>query len=124
MTAQGIASVSGDTLTLAVQGLPDTATALYFQGDQQVSGGNGAAFGDGLRCAGGSVQRLLARFSVGGASQFGHAVPGDPAISVAGFVPAGTVSIRFYQAWYRNLAAFCSPQPYNLTNGLTVTWIP
>ena len=124
LSGQGTSSVSADTFTLAVQFLPPTASALYFQGDAQVGAGLGAHFGDGLRCAGGAVRRIGARISQGGASQIGHAVPGDPAVSVQGLVPPGTVSVRFYQAWYRNSAAFCTPEPYNLTNGLTVTWIP
>jgi hypothetical protein len=124
LTGSGHASVSNDTFTLAVSGLPTFASALYFQGDQQVASGAGAPFGDGLRCVGGNVQRIGARLSTAGGSQFGYAVPNDPLISVRGLVPAGTVSIRFYQAWYRNINAFCTPDPYNLTNGLTVTWIP
>jgi hypothetical protein len=31
---------------------------------------------------------------------------------------------RYYQAWYRNAAAYCSPGTFNLTNGLDVTWTP
>jgi Tol biopolymer transport system component len=124
LSSTGASKLSNETFTLAVSGLPTFASALYFQGDQQVAAGAGAPFGDGLRCAGGNVLRIGARLSVAGGSQFGYAVPGDPLISVKGMIPQGTVSIRFYQAWYRNMASFCMPEPYNLTNGLTVTWIP
>jgi hypothetical protein len=31
---------------------------------------------------------------------------------------------RYYQVWYRNAAAFCGPDTFNLTNGLRVTWTP
>jgi len=34
------------------------SSALYFQGTTQMAGGAGIAFGDGLRCAGGSIVRL------------------------------------------------------------------
>ena len=35
-----------------------SSSALYFQGTMELAGGLGTAFGDGLRCAGGSVIRL------------------------------------------------------------------
>jgi Tol biopolymer transport system component len=124
LAGSGRTSVTNDTFTLAVSGLSAMASALYFQGDVQTAGGAGAVFGDGLRCVGGNVQRIGSRLSTAGGSQFGFAVAGDPLISVQGGVPGGTVSIRYYQAWYRNINAFCTPAPYNLTNGLTVTWIP
>ncbi len=124
LAGSGLTSVTNDTFTLSVSGLAAMASALYFQGDVQIAAGAGAVFGDGLRCVGGNVQRIGSRLSTAGGSQFGFAVAGDPLISVQGGVPAGTVSIRYYQAWYRNISAFCTPSPYNLTNGLTVTWIP
>jgi hypothetical protein len=31
--------------------------------------------------------------------------------------------VRRYQVWYRNAAAFCTPDTYNLTNGFEVTWL-
>jgi hypothetical protein len=31
---------------------------------------------------------------------------------------------RTYQVWYRNSAAFCTPDVFNLSNGLVVTWVP
>jgi hypothetical protein len=34
------------------------------------------------------------------------------------------VSLRYYQGWYRDAGVFCSSDVYNLTSGLTVTWIP
>ena len=37
-------------------------------------------------------------------------------------LPAG--GTRVYQAWYRNVMAFCTPSGFNLTNGLSLTWTP
>jgi hypothetical protein len=37
-------------------------------------------------------------------------------------VSAGTASTRHYQAWFRNAATFCTTQPFNLTNGVTISW--
>jgi hypothetical protein len=116
---QGASRLSADTLVLAGSGMPNSS-ALYFQGTGQQGGGLGAAFGDGLRCAGGTVIRLGTKANVAGASQYPAA--GDPSISVRGLVAApGT---RTYQVWYRNAAAFCTAATFNLSNGLQVTWTP
>ncbi len=117
LTTSGIPSLSADTLTLLGTGMPNSS-ALYFQGTTQIGGGVGATFGDGLRCAGGSIVRLHTETNVAGASQYPQA--GDPSVSVKGMVPSpGT---RTYQAWYRNAAAFCTPSTFNLSNGVLLTW--
>jgi hypothetical protein len=93
---------------------------LYFQGTNPQNGGLGSVFGDGLRCAGGSVVRLGTKLNAAGASAY--PVGGDPPISVRGMIP-GAGATRFYQAWYRNSALFCTPNAtFNLTNGWRVTW--
>jgi hypothetical protein len=43
-------------------------------------------------------------------------------ISVRGSNVGGNV--RTYQAWYRNIAAFCTTDTFNLTNGVETTWQP
>jgi hypothetical protein len=116
--AIGTASVSADSFVLQGSGMPNSS-ALYFQGTSQLGGGLGVVFGDGLRCAGGTVVRLGTKSNVAGASQYPAA--GDASVSVRGLVPAlgGT---RTYQIWYRNAAAFCTSSTFNLSNGLSVTW--
>jgi hypothetical protein len=42
---------------------------------------------------------------------------------VKGVLPAAG-GTREYQGWYRNGAAFCTAQPFNLTNGLEIAWGP
>jgi hypothetical protein len=116
----GNPSVSGDTLLLTGSGMPNSS-ALYFQGTTRVNAGNGAIFGDGLRCSGGSVIRLATKTNAGGTSGYPGGV--DPPVSVKGMVTAGGC-IRTYQCWYRNAASFCNPETFNLTNGVSVTWIP
>ena len=117
LAAAGAASVGADTLLLSGSGMP-SSSALYFQGSSAVAGGAGAAFGDGLRCAGGSVIRLGTKTNAGGASQYPEG--GDLPVSVRGAVSAGDV--RVYQVWYRNAAAFCTADTFNLTNGVRVEW--
>jgi hypothetical protein len=112
-------SVGVDTVVLLGSGMPDTSV-LYFQGTQPANGSNGNAFGDGLRCAAGTVVRLGTKTNAAGASQY--PAGGDPPISARGHVAAGDV--RHYQAWYRNAASWCQPDTFNLTNGCTLTWRP
>ncbi len=119
LRANGTPSVSADTLVLVGSQMPNNF-ALYFQGTLQSGGGSGTVFGDGLRCAAGAVLRLGTKLNAANASQFPQ--PGDPSISVLGAVPAGG-GTRHYQVWYRNGAAFCTSDTFNLTNGLTVNWI-
>ncbi len=119
LAAAGTASIGADTLVLTGTGMPNSS-ALYFQGTNQAAGGAGTVFGDGKRCAGGSVIRLGTKTNAGGASQY--PVLGDLSISVRGANTAGNV--RTYQCWYRNAASFCTVDTFNLTNGRQVTWTP
>jgi hypothetical protein len=113
----GNPSVAADTVSLIGDGMP-SSSALYFQGTSQQSGGAGIAFGDGLRCVGGSIIRLGTKNNVAGTSTY--PVAGDASVSVRGAVSAGNV--RMYQVWYRNAAAFCTANTFNLTNAVEVTW--
>ncbi len=119
LVATGTPSIAADTLVLRGSGMP-SSSVLYFEGTTQVNGGAGVVFGDGLRCAGGSIVRLEPKVNVAGASRWPDV--GDPAISVRCGDVAG--NSRTYQAWYRNAAAFCTPQAFNLTNGWVLTWLP
>jgi plastocyanin len=82
LRARGTPSVSADTLVLSCTGMPEGNNVLFFQGTSQLNGGAGAVFGDGLRCAGGSVVRLGTKTISFGAATWPQA--GDPAVSVVG----------------------------------------
>jgi len=114
----GTPSLSQDTFFLRAQRLPPTTTALFFQGTSAVAGGSGAAFGDGLRCVGGTVTRLATKQASN--SQAEYPVSPEQPISVLGGVT--TPGSRFYQVWYRNSANFCTPATFNLSNGWRVEW--
>jgi len=118
LSSSGNASVSNDTFVLLGGGMPNSS-ALYFQGTTQQNGGAGVAFGDGLRCAAGSVVRLGTAVNAAGVSQYPNASSTTP-ISIKGVVPAG--STRTYQVWYRNSATYCTASTFNLSNGLLVAW--
>ena len=120
LQASGLASVSADSVVLSGSGMPNAAV-LYFQGTSQQGGGAGTVFGDGLRCAGGTIARLGTKLNAGGMSHYPE--PGDVPISVRGQIPPAGGG-RTYQAWYRNAAAFCTPSTFNLTNGVEFAWVP
>ncbi len=117
LAASGISSVASDSVVLQGSSMPNSS-ALYFQGTTRVNGGGGAVFGDGLRCAGGTIVRLGAKSNSAGASQYPAA--GDASVSVRGMVAVGNA--RTYQVWYRNAATFCTASTFNLTNRLELTW--
>ncbi|MCY2959485.1 MAG: hypothetical protein NTY35_04905 [Planctomycetota bacterium] len=119
LTVSGASSVGADTFSLVGNGMPDSS-ALYFQGTTQQAGGAGAAFGDGLRCAAGTVIRLGTKVNSLGTSQYPQV--GDQSVSVRGTVAAGDV--RTYQIWYRNAAAFCTASTFNVSNGYQAVWTP
>jgi hypothetical protein len=115
LSVAGVASVSADSIVFSGSDLP-SGPGLYFQGNNAINGGNGNVFGDGLRCAGGSVKRLQVRFSAGGTSQTSVSIS-----NAAGNVTAG--SLRRYQLWYRDPSVSAPCQSgFNLTNGIEITW--
>ncbi|MCY2959035.1 MAG: M36 family metallopeptidase [Planctomycetota bacterium] len=120
LSGSGHAILAADTFVLTGAGMPNSS-ALYFQGTTQAGGGSGVTFGDGLRCGTGSIIRLGTKNNMAGASSY--PASGDPAISVRGLVPAAGAT-RNYQVWYRNAASFCTASTFNLSNGVSVSWVP
>ncbi len=119
LSAVGPASIGFDGLVLVGTGMSNSS-ALYFQGTTETGGGAGSVFGDGKRCAGGSVIRLGTQSNSLGQSSYPEIF--DPAISVQGMITFAPQT-RTYQVWYRNAAAFCTAATFNLTNGLSVVWV-
>lgn len=119
LAVNGASDTSADTLLLIGSGMPDSV-ALYFQGTGAVGSGAGSVFGDGLRCAGGTITRIATRFNFGGVSQYPE--PGDLPVSVSGWI--GGPCLRTYQIWYRDAATYCTASTFNLSNGRVVTWMP
>ncbi|MCY2961840.1 MAG: hypothetical protein NTY35_16915 [Planctomycetota bacterium] len=121
LSARGAANVGLDDVTLDVRGTTPSGTVLFFQGTSPQAGGAGVAFGDGVRCVGGSQVRLAVRVAVLGAASFGAAVAGDPRVSSAGGLAGG--GERLYQVWYRDAQpAYCTSSTFNLSNGIAIRW--
>lgn len=123
LSATGTASLLADTVTLRAGGLPHSDFAILVQGTEAAN--PGIPLGDGLRCIGGQLRRLGARTAApDGSLAFGHDVPGDPQISIAGGIPLGG-GVRRYQVYYRDSNPnFCTPERFNLSNGIRIPWYP
>lgn len=104
---------TGFRITSGIPGQP----GLLYQGDNAINGGAGAIFGDGLRCAGSSVVRLeviiLDAQGDGQSTQF---------IAAAGGVVGGET--KHYQFWYRDPSSSPCGSGFNLSNGVTIDWLP
>ena len=123
LTSTGM--ISPDTLVLTQQGELPTALSIFLQGSQAL--GSPVAFGDGLRCAGGSLKRLYVKNAAAGTASAPG--PGDPSITAQSALlgdPLAPGATRVYQVYYRdpNLAFCPAPQgnSFNVGNALRVTW--
>lgn len=115
LSSSGTASATSSSLVLSVSGVPANQPGLLFQGDVANNGGMGVPFGDGLRCAGGTVIRLETVF----ADASGNATSTID-IAAKGGVSAGDT--RYYQHWYRDPSGSPCGSAFNTSNGLEMTW--
>ena len=116
LSATGSASLGVDDLVLTCTNLTP-GPGLFFQGNNAVNSGNGNPFGDGLRCAGGSVRRLEVRFA-NNANNFTTAT--TISVGASGAVSAGQT--KRYQYWYRDAGTSPCNSLFNLSNGYEITW--
>lgn len=115
-------TTSPDTVVLSASGERPTALNVFFQGNANNLAG--VAYGDGLRCAGGTLIRLYSKNAVGGAvSAPQGAEPSITARSAAKGDPIAPGSTRYYFNAFRDpVIGFCPPNTFNSTNGVQITW--
>lgn len=121
LAISGIASLSGDTQSAFASEHMINGSIVLAQGTSPASGST--TFGDGLQCLGGSTVRIgaMANF-VPGTAVARYPGTRQAPISVRGGITApGT---RWYQAYYRNAATFCTSSPMNSKNGIELVWGP
>ncbi|MCB9914871.1 MAG: hypothetical protein H6828_06930 [Planctomycetes bacterium] len=113
LSAGGTSSLSANDAVLNVSGSAPSQPGLFFRADNAVNGGLGNLFGDGLRCAGGTVIRL-------------QIVPADASGNASSSAPLGAGllpgDIKRYQYWYRNPGSSLCGSAFNLTNGYEIAW--
>jgi len=134
LDSAGTASLAADatdpgSMTLTGSSMLSGSTCIFLQGDAELA--SGASFGAGIRCAGGTLERLYVKSIVAGARSAPEA--GDRSISnrsmdLGDTIVAGTR--RWYQTYYRDPAL---PNPgglcpvittFNVTSGQLVVWNP
>lgn len=112
---------------LDASGLSANVPGHFIQGTSAIAQGNGIAFGDGLRRAGGTVVRMGLQFA--SASTVSLPAPCDPCISVRSQVPS-TGGSRVHQLWYRDprwleeCHKVCTAEQFDLPNGLRRHGVP
>ncbi|MFO1011144.1 MAG: hypothetical protein U1F29_13860 [Planctomycetota bacterium] len=112
-------SATPNEVVLHGYGMPATSACIYFKGDQRAV--FGVTFGDGVRCVDGALLRIGMKTNVAGGSQY-PSLPVDDPLSVRSQTPLGSGLTAHYQVYFRNAAAFCTPDTFNATNGYSVTW--
>jgi hypothetical protein len=127
LTARGVASLSADTVVFTTGGEKPTALSVLGQWTQpRVSPGH--VFGQGLRCAVGSLKRLYSANAVGGSIT----VPtgSQPSVSAQSALKGDTIlpgESRAYIVYYRDnvVPGVCSPlSNYNSTQTGKIVWEP
>jgi dienelactone hydrolase len=118
LTAVGTPSIANDQLVLHGDSMTKGAV-LFIQGTQKQVAGSEIVFQSGLRCVSDNVVRLAIQNSVAGSSQY--PAVGQPSVSVRGGASPGET--LHYQLWYRDGGSTCGGT-WNLSNALTLTWLP
>lgn len=109
----GSQGVLADDFGIAASQLVPNQPALLFSANNAVNGGSGNLFGDGLRCAGGTVKRLgIRQPNAAGEASWG------PNLKSAGGWAAG--DIRRFQVWYRDPLSGPCATGFNLSHGIEV----
>jgi len=128
LSASGIAYLSQDTLVFATSGQKPTALSIVLQGNALLA--SGTVFGQGVRCAGGSLKRLYTKLASGGSITAPDFGAGDPSVSersaaLGQAIPAG--QSRWYLVYYRDpviLGGCPAIGTFNGTQTGEVAWLP
>jgi hypothetical protein len=125
LSPSGLASLSFDTMQLTALHEKPNATSIFLQGNVLAN----AVFGQGVRCAGGSLLRLYVKTASAGGIVTAP-VGTDPPITLRAAalgLPIQPGSGRLYQTYYRDatvLGGCPSTSTYNMTQGVQAIWAP
>ncbi len=123
LSARG--STSADTVVLTSAGELPTVLSIFLQGNALTA--NPLPFGDGLRCAGGTLKRLYVKNASNGTVSAPMA--GDNSIQVQSALLGDTIGAgtsRWYQVYYRDPdLTFCAAPAgasFNVSNALQIAY--
>jgi hypothetical protein len=126
LSASGTAALSSpDTLVLTSSAELPNALSIFNQGSAVIDAG--LAFGQGVRCVGGSLKRLYTKTASNGSASATSG--GDPSVharSAALGDPLAIGMTRSYYVYYRdpNVLGGCAPgSTFNTTQSLQVLWV-
>jgi hypothetical protein len=118
----GIAGISADTVQFISSGELPSALSILLQGSTTIAPVN---FGDGLRCAGGTLKRLYTKNAISGvarAPQSGDASVSARSEALGDPIPLGAT--RDYQMYYRDPNLGFCPAGFNASSAISITWEP
>jgi hypothetical protein len=126
--AIGSPKLSADDLAFTTSGQTPNALGVLVQGDAFLLGGE--AYGQGVRCVGGSLLWLFTKAAVGQGMTVPDAAAGEPSISARSSALGDTIGAgetRWYFVFYRdpNVLGGCAPgTTFNSTPTRQATWAP
>jgi hypothetical protein len=124
--ASGSASLANDTLVFTTANQRPTGTTILLQGSTALI--NGVGFGQGVRCAGGTLKRLYVKTASGGSISAPNVGGGDLPVSARSAALGDVIAPgthRSYQAYYRDpivLGGCSATFTFNITNAGDVLW--
>jgi hypothetical protein len=102
LTASGVAYLSADSVVFTTSGEKPAATSVLLQG---TTTNNGAVYGQGIRCVGGTLKRLFTKAAAGGSISVPNFGAGDPSVSARSAAKGNLISVgqsRWYLVFYRD----------------------
>ncbi len=127
LDASGIAYVSTDSLIFTTRGERPSALSILLQGNGLLSGG--MVYGQGVRCAGGTIiRRLFIAQASGGSITTPDFGAGDPTVSARSAAKGDVIQAgqsRWYLVYYRDpvvLGGCPSNRTFNATQTGRVDW--
>ncbi len=115
-------TASPDTVVFTASEELPTALSIVLQGT--TSAVAGIVFGDGIRCANGTLKRLYTKAAAGGVVTAPSGA--DPHVRARSAALGDTIppgGIRYYQVYYRDAnAGFCPSATFNVSNAYSITW--
>lgn len=128
LSASGIAYLSMDSLVFATSGERPAALSIVLQGNALLS--SGVVFGQGVRCAGGSLKRLYTKTASSGSITAPDFGAGDPTVSARSAALGQVIQpgqSRWYVVYYRDpivLGGCPAIGTFNVTQTGEVAWLP
>jgi len=128
LTAGGIAYLNQDSLVFSTQLERPGATSILLEGTAALS--NGMAFGQGVRCVGGTLKRMYAKTAFNGSISAPEAGTNDLPVSARSAqlgVPIQAGVSLYYLVYYRDstvLGGCSAANTFNATQTCSIGWWP